>query len=159
MLLTLKAQGFDLILVWLLSIAIIYGILAKIKMPESYSARGAISVAAGFLIMLASVGTALPQIIEKMVSSMIVIGFVLLLVVIFLELMGIKSVDVLSKHAEIILLIIGGVAFLVFISSGAVSIFTFRVILSEATVAIILFLVLMSFVIWILAKEGGGGGS
>ncbi len=159
MLVSLKEMGFDLILVWMLSIAIIYGILTKLKLPESYSARGVIAIASGFLIMLASAGTALPMIIQNIVVSLIVIGFVLLLVVVFLELMGIKSADVLEKYSTIIFLVIAGIVFLVFLSSGAESLFNINIFFSQGVLALILFLVFASFVVWIMAKEGGGGGS
>ena len=157
MLVKLKAMGFDLILVWMLSIAIIYGILTKIKMPESYSARGVISIAAGFLIMLASAGSGIPVIIQNIVVSLIVIGFVLLLVIIFLELMGIKSTEIMQKYSPLVLISIAVIAFLVFLSSGATNLFNVRIAFSQGTLALIIFLILMSFVIWVLAQEGKGG--
>lgn len=158
MLLSLKSMGFDLILVWMLSIAIIYGVLTKIKMPESYSARGVISIVAGFLIMLASAGTAIPVIIQNLVVALIVIGFVLLLVIIFLELMGIKSAELLEKHSNIALIIIAVIVFFIFLSSGAESILNVKLFISQNVLALVLFFVFASFVIWIMAKEGGGGG-
>lgn len=159
MLIRLKEMGFDLILVWMLSIAIIYGILTKIKMPESYSARGVIAIASGFLIMLASAGTIIPTIIQNIVVSLIVIGFVLLLIVIFLELMGIKAADTLQAHSNIILIIIAVVVFLVFLSSGARKIFNnINIFISQNILMFVLFLIFASFVIWIMAKETGGGG-
>jgi len=157
MLLALKAQGFDLILIWMFSIAIIYGILTKIKMPESYSARGAISIAVGFLIMLASAGTSIPAIIENIVASLIVIGFILLLVVIFLELVGIKSTEALEKRVDIILVIVGILVVLVFLGSGAASLLPISITLSEVSVISVIFLLLMAFVIWMFSKEEGGG--
>ena len=158
MLLTLKEMGFDLILVWMLSMAIIYGILTKLKMPESYSARGTIAIASGFLIMLASAGTAIPMIIQNLVVSLIVVGFVLLLIVIFLELMGIKAVETLEKYSSIALIAVVVIAFLIFLSSGATNLFNLHVFFSQTTLALVLFLVFMSFVVWIMAKEEGGGG-
>ncbi len=158
MLVTLKEFGFDLILVWALSIAIVYGILTKLKLPESYSARGAISIAAGFLIMLASAGSAIPMIIQNIVVSLVVIGFVLLLIVIFLELLGVKTGDLFEKYSGIALVVIAGIALLIFFTSGATSLFSFPFIISEGTLAIVIFLIFAALIIWIMAKEGEGGG-
>ena len=155
--LNLKAIGFDLILIWMLSIAIIYGLLTKIKMPESYSARGVISIASGFLIVLAAVGSPIPLIIENIVSSLIVIGFIFLLIVIFLELMGIKSGELLSKHAEIILLLVGAIVFFIFLGSGAASIIPITVFLSEGSIITVIFILLIAFILWVFAKEEKGG--
>lgn len=158
MLLRLKEMGFDLILVWMLSIAIIYGIFTKLKIPESYSARGVIAIASGFLIMFASAGTAIPTILQNIIVSLIVIGFVLLLIVIFLELMGIKAAETLEKHSSIALIAIVGIVFLIFLSSGAKNLLNINIFISQNTLALVLFLVFASFVVWIMAKEGGGGG-
>ncbi len=157
MLITLKQQGFDLILVWVLTMAIVYGVLTKVKMPESYSARGAISIAVGFLVMLASAGTAIPVIIMHMVTTMIVVGFALLLVVIFLELLGIKSLELMEKHANIALVIIAVIAFFSFLASGGSSVFGTAIRVPEAIVTMVLFFIFAGIIIWLLAKEEGGG--
>ncbi len=162
----LKQQGFDLVLIWMLSMAIIYGILTKIKMPESYSARAIISISSGFLIMLVSVGSALPLIIEHIVASLIVVGFVLFLIVIFLELLGIKSSEVISRYSTIALIIAVGLALLIFLGSGATSLFSFgssgpsfdfHSFLSNTTLSTVIFLVIISLIVWIFSKEEKGG--
>ncbi len=157
MLITLRQQGFDLILVWVLTMAIVYGVLTKVKMPESYSARGSISIAVGFLVMLASAGTAIPVIIMHMVTTMIVVGFALLLVVIFLELLGIKSLELMEKHANIVLVIIAVITFFSFLASGGSSVFGTAIRVPEAIVTMALFFIFAGIIIWLLAKEGGGG--
>ena len=139
MLLFLKQQGFELVLIWMLSIAIVYGILTRIKMPESVSARGVISIAVGFLILLASVGTNIPSILSSLIASMIVVGFVLLMIVIFLELLGIKSAETVEKHAGLLFVILSGVAFLIFLSSGASKYISSGIALSESTLSLVMF--------------------
>ncbi len=158
MLLTLKEMGFDLILVWALSIAIVYGILTKLKLPESYSARGVISIAAGFLIMLASAGSAIPTIIQNIVVSLVVVGFLLLMVVIFLELLGVKSTELLEKHSGIALVVIAGIVAAIFVASGASSLFNFPLVISQGTLTFVIFLIFAAMIVWVLAKEGEGGG-
>ena len=157
MLITLKQQGLDLMLVWVLTMAIVYGVLTKVKMPESYSARGAISIAIGFLVMLASAGTAIPAIIMHMVTTMVVVGFCLLLVVIFLELLGIKSIDLMEQHKNIALLVIAVIAFFSFLASGGSSVFGTAIRISEGILTMALFFIFAGIIIWLLAKEGGGG--
>jgi len=50
----LKAVGFQLVLLWLLTLAVVYGVLSHVEIPKSVSARGVISIVSAFMVLLAA---------------------------------------------------------------------------------------------------------
>ena len=50
----LREAGFTLVLLWLLTLAIVYGMLSHAKMPKSDTAKGIIAISAAFLVLLAA---------------------------------------------------------------------------------------------------------
>jgi hypothetical protein len=156
MILTLQEAGFPLLLIWMLTIAIVYGILSHVNIPKSYSVRAVISIVSGFLVLFAAAASSIPLVIQNIISSLIVFGFVFLLVVVFLELLGIKSGELLGKYSPIILIIVAFVVFMIFLGSGAAAILPIRLTLSETAVSILLFIIIMALAMWILVREEQG---
>ena len=89
----LARLGFPDILLWLLTFAVVFGVLSsagKKGIPESKAARGIISIVVAFMVMFAA-PTQLIGVLEHMSSSLVMVIVGLLLVIVFLEAAGIKS--------------------------------------------------------------------
>jgi hypothetical protein len=86
----LERLGFADILLWLLTFAIIYGILSQIKVPKSREAQAIIAIVAGFLVLL-SAPAGLIGFMSQMSSGLVLVGVGLLLLFIFLEVAGLSG--------------------------------------------------------------------
>jgi len=160
LILNLKAAGFQLVLLWLLTLAIVYGILSHIDLPKSITTRGVISIVASFMVLIAAAGTQAADFISTLMSSSIVVAFGLLIAMIFLEITGTKigGEHVFAKHprffgAAILILLI-----LIFVGAGGLGIINIPAIslsLSDPLLAILFFLIVMVASIWIMVKETG----
>ncbi len=82
--------GFPDILLWLLTFAIVYGILSQVKIPASKSAQAIIAFALGFLVVMAA-PSALLVFLATMSSNVILVALGLLALMVFLEVFGIKT--------------------------------------------------------------------
>ena len=155
----LRAIGFQLILLWLLTLAVVYGILSHLELPKSITARGVISIVSAFMVLLAAAGSQAADFISTLVTSSVLVAFGLMIAMIFLEITGTKSggEHIFAKHprffgAALILL-----AILIFIGAGGLQMLNIPVFaLSDPLLAIIFFLLIMVASIWILVKESGG---
>jgi hypothetical protein len=152
----LRAIGFQLVLLWLLTLAIVYGILSHLELPKSITARGVISIVSAFMVLLAAAGTQAADFISNLVTSSVLVAFGLIIAMIFLEITGTKAggEHIFAKHpkffgAAILILFI-----LIFIGAGGLSLLNIPVFaLSDPLIAIIFFLLIMVASIWILVKE------
>ncbi|MBU3897100.1 MAG: hypothetical protein KJ697_04175 [Nanoarchaeota archaeon] len=157
----LRGMGFPLILLWLLTLSVVYGVLSHVEMPKSISARGVISIVAAFMVLFAAAGGEAAQFIENMVVSGIVIAFGLLIVVIFLEISGSKEgghggIHIFAKHPKIFGIAIIVLTILIFIGAGGLGILNLPAIrITEPLLAIFFFLAVMGAAIWVLMKEQG----
>src|SRR3990172_5660582 len=84
----LERLGFADILLWLLTFAVVYGILSQVKVPATNAPRAIISIVAGFLVLLA-VPTQLVDVLSNISSSLILVGLGILALVVFLEVAGV----------------------------------------------------------------------
>lgn len=154
----LRAAGFQLVLLWLLTLAVVYGILSHISLPKSVTTRGVIAIVASFMVLIAAAGTQAANFISTLMSSSIVVAFGLIIAMIFLEITGAKmgGEHIFAKHPKffggaLIILVI-----LIFIGAGGLGIINLPAIgfsLSDPLIAILFFLVIMVASIWILVKE------
>ena len=71
LILNLKAAGFQLVLLWLLTLAIVYGVLSHIDLPKSITTRGVISIVASFMVLIAAAGTQAADFVSTLMSSSI----------------------------------------------------------------------------------------
>lgn len=157
---SLRAAGFQLVLLWLLTLAVVYGVLSHVELPKSITARGVISIVAAFMVLLAAAGTQAADFISTLTTSAIVVAFGLIIAMIFLEITGTKvgGEHIFAKHpkffgAALLILVI-----LIFVGAGGLGILNIGIpfmSLSDPLIAIIFFLLIMVASIWILVKETG----
>jgi hypothetical protein len=152
----LRAIGFQLVLLWLLTLAVVYGILSHMELPKSLSARGVIAIVSAFMVLLAAAGTQAADFISNLVTSSILVAFGLLVAMIFLEITGTKvgGEHIFAKHPKFFAAALLILAILIFIGAGGLSLLNIPVFaLSDPLIAIIFFLLIMVASIWILIKE------
>jgi len=156
LILNLRAVGFQLVLLWMLTLAVVYGILSHLELPKSVTSRGVISIVSSFMVLIAAAGTQAANFVSNLVTSSILVAFGLIIAMIFLEITGSKSdgQHIFAKHprffgASLIVLFI-----LIFIGAGGLSLLNIPTIgLSDPLIVIVLFLLIMVASIWILVKE------
>lgn len=158
--LNLQAAGFPLVLLWLLTLAVVYGILSQISggVPKSVSARGVISIVVAFMVLFAAAATPAVAFITNLILASILIAFGLIIAVIFLEISGAKSggEHIFAKHPMFFGGVILIILVLVFIGAGAAGVIPIPGIdLNQPIVAIFLFLIVMVLAVWLLVKETG----
>ncbi len=156
LILNLRAVGFQLVLLWMLTLAVVYGILSHLELPKSVTSRGVIAIVSSFMVLIAAAGTQAANFVSNLVTSSILVAFGLIIAMIFLEITGSKSdgQHIFAKHprffggALIVLFI------LIFIGAGGLSLLNIPTIgLSDPLIVIVLFLLIMVASIWILVKE------
>lgn len=155
--LNLRAEGFPLILLWVLTLAVVYGILSHVDLPKSKVVRGTISIVSAFLVLFAAASGPAVQFVENIMVSGLVIAFGLFIVMIFLEITGSKKGNehIFAAHPKFF-----GIAFivlliLIFIGAGGLGLLNLPAIrITEPTIAIIFFVAIMVVTIWILMNEG-----
>lgn len=86
----LERLGFPDIMLWLLTFAVIFGILSQTKMPASKAARGIISISIAFLVMLTAPAE-LIVFLSQASSGLVLIVVAILLLISFIEAAGIKT--------------------------------------------------------------------
>ncbi len=154
MIVALRESGFPLILLWMLTLAIVYGILSHVKMPQSSSARAVISLVTSFMVLFAAAATMVTAFIQTAVTSFIVIVFALIILMIFLELSGAKKegANIFAMHPKFFGVAMIIVVILIFLGAGG---FRFLPAISIPGTAgtILLFLGIMVLALWILMKE------
>lgn len=94
----LERLGFPDILLWLLTFAIVFGVLSQAKMPASKAARGIISIAIAFLVMLTAPAN-LVMFLSQASSGLILVVIAILLLIAFFEAAGIKT-TVMTKMPD-----------------------------------------------------------
>ena len=140
---------------WMLTLAIVYGILEHYKIPSSQSARGVISIVAAFLVL--PVGPMIAPFLTNMVKSLIVIGVGILVALIFVELLGYKvgkGENIFEKYPVgfgVILIII---AILVFIGSGGMELLNINIQIDSNVLSALFFFAIMIFGVWCMTAKG-----
>src|SRR3990167_6474385 len=84
---TLQNLGFGEILIWLLTFAVVYGILSHVGekgMPKSNASRAIISIVLAFLVLLAVPG-ALINVLSNLATSLVLVLVGLLVFIVILE--------------------------------------------------------------------------
>ena len=97
---TLQNLGFPEILLWLLSFAIVYGVLHQVKLPQSNAARAIISIVIGFLVIL-SAPIEIISFLSKLSSALVMVVLGILILLVFLEIAGIGKGGTLIKKHEV----------------------------------------------------------
>ncbi|MFH0929429.1 MAG: hypothetical protein V1818_03680 [Candidatus Aenigmatarchaeota archaeon] len=154
----LRAAGFQLVLLWLLTLAIVYGVLSHLNLPKSISTRGVIAIVSSFMVLIAAAGTQAANFVSTLTTSSIVVAFGLMIAMIFLEITGAKvgDVHIFGKYPKFFAGAIIVLFILIFIGAGGLGILNLPSIgfsLSDPLLAIVFFLIIMVASIWILVKE------
>jgi len=178
---SLANLGFPEILLWLLTFAVVYGILShagKDGIPKSPAARAIIGLVSAFFVLF-SVPASMISVLSQMSSSLVLVLLGLLVFIVFLEAAGIKVdkekivVDEkgkpISKMGEKVKIfeaypILFGVAFLVialliFVASGGMALLGFPTIhFTDSAVMSYIFLgVIVLAIVWMVADPSRKG--
>ena len=155
----LRAAGFQLVLLWLLTLAIVYGILSHLSLPKSISTRGVISIVVAFMVLIAVAGTAAANFISAFTTATIAVAFGIIVLMMLLEIMGAKmgGEHIFAKNPKFWGVALLVLVILIFIGAGGLGIVNLPNIfisLSSPLIAVLMFLVVMVASIWILFKDG-----
>ncbi len=170
----IERLGFADILLWLLTFAVVYGVLTQVKIPASNAARAIISIVAGFLVLLA-VPAQLITVLSNMSSNLILIVLGILALIVFLEVAGVKTkgkvvgqhketgeyayehkdpISYLTYHKNVTAAVIIIIAALVFIGSGGLGLLGLSSIPQFDLTGLFFFIVIIMAVIWMIAESG-----
>lgn len=168
----LERLGFADIVLWLLSFALVYGLLSHIGkggMPESKVARAIIAIVAAFFVLL-SVPSQLIMVLSQMSTGLVVLVLGLLVFMVFLELaevrVGFKQEEVepgkikttfgekvFEKHANVFAVLLIIFAVIIFIAAGGLNLLGFNIFLSSSTTTTLLILGVIVLAVYWLIKE------
>src|SRR3990172_9366430 len=152
----LRAAGFQLVLLWLLALAVVYGILSHVELPKSLSARGVISISLAFLVLLAAAAGQAATFVSNLVTASILVAFGLMFAIIFIEISGAKheGKHVLAMHPKFFGVAMIILATLIFIGAGGLGLLNIPAFsITSPIVALLFFLVIMVVAVWIMFKE------
>lgn len=155
--LALNQYGLPSVLLWLLTLAVTYGILSHVNIPKSMTVRGVIAITVSFLVLLAS--APLVGFVTSLVSAAVLISFGLLIAVMFFEVAGAKAENrhIFALHPKFFGLALLIILVLIFIGAGGLGIIKIPAFnISSPVLALIFFLAVMIVAVWVLFKEAGG---
>lgn len=158
MIVGLRNIGFPLVLLWLLTLAVVYGILSHLKLPESMTTRGVISIVVSFLVLIACAGTQIATFLSTLSSYAIAIAVGLIIIMMFFGITGIKTGEdgIFTKYPKFFAGALIAIAILIFISAGGLSFFAIpEILISSPVLTICFFLFVMVASVWMLVKENG----
>ncbi len=169
--LTLQNLGLAQILLFLLSFAVVYGILRQYKIPNSNAAQALIGLAIGFLVLMAA-PLALVSVLTAMSSSLVLVGVGFLVLIIFLEVTGVQStkpiydkdgneigkhpVKIFMKYGYFFAIVIGIIAIMIFINSGGLALLGMQSVVSlnsTTTMSIAFFLIIVLAIFWMVSEK------
>jgi len=171
----LENLGFPQILLWLLTFAVLYGVLSqagKGGIPKSKGARTIISMVIAFFVMISAPANFF-IVLSEMSGGLIIFLIALLVFIVFLETAGIKSkikvpvvnekgevekiktesVSIFEKYSTLFLIVFVIIALLIFISSGGLSLLGIDFNLNiQSNYTIIFLIVIMLAIVWLVAN-------
>lgn len=86
----LQALGIESILLWLLSFAIVFGLLSQANIPKDKPSRSIISIVIAFLVIFAT-PVSLMSTISSMSSSLLLIIMAIVVLIVFVEVAGMNA--------------------------------------------------------------------
>ncbi len=172
----LERLGFADVILWMISFALIYGMLSQFGggMPKSKPARAIIGIVSAFFVLMATPAE-LIAVISKMSMNLVLLILGLLVFIIFLEMAGVKvgkyegkltktdkgptyqheksPEKPFEKHPEIFAVILLLLAVFVFIGAGGLDLLGIQTNLyltSSNTLTIMFFVVMILAVLWMV---------
>ena len=168
----LERLGLPDILLWLLTFAIMYGIMTQISLPKDRGSRAIISIVVAFLVLLAAPARMI-TILSQMTSSLVLTVIVILMFIVFLEAAKIQvtrkvkvkdpqsgksvwvpqAVALYVKHPYAFAFVVLIIAALIFFSSGGADVLGINVNVSSTTAVGALFLIGVILTVWWMASS------
>jgi hypothetical protein len=164
----LQRLGFADIMLWLLTFAIMYGVLGQANVPKSKEARAIISIVVGLLVLFAAPQT-LVAFLAQMSASFVLVAIGLLVLIVFLEAAGIKhKVPVinpktgkpgieehpfLSAHPTITGITFVIIAVLIFVGAGGLNLLGLKIPYGFDLTGVIFFVAIIVAILWILGTK------
>ncbi len=161
----LRDAGANLILLWALTLSIVWGLLHHAKIPQSVSARSVISLTAAFMVLLAAAASPAVAFLQNLIVATVLIAFGLMAAVIFLEITGVRvggEATVFKAHPRFFAAAILIILVAVFVGAGGLNVIGMPAIQITTTVlAFLLFIGVMVAAVYIMihetAREGKKG--
>jgi len=173
---SLQNMGIAQILLFLLSFAVVYGLLKQYKVPKSNAAQAMIGIAIAFLTIMAA-PVALVNVLTEMSANLVLVAVGLLVLIIFLEVAGIhekviydtgkkdkdgkaisdiREVKIFEKYGYAFAIVLGIIAILIFINAGGLGLIGVQNInLSGAsTTTVIFFIIILLAIFWLIGEKG-----
>lgn len=170
----LQRLGFPDMLLWLLTFAVVYGLLNQAQLPKSKASRGIISIVLAFIVMI-SAPVQMISVLSQMSSSLILVIVGILVLMVFFEVAGIKKISVtewgkdkegkdvptkseeitiFAAYSKVFLIAIIIIAALIFISAGGLAMLGFeKVNLSfENTGALFFIAIVVLAIVWLVSN-------
>lgn len=157
---SLRDAGVTLILLWALTLSIVWGLLHHASIPKSVSARGVISLAAAFLVLLAAAASPAVAFLQNLIVATVLIAFGLIMAVLFLELTGTKVGEdsVFKAHPKFFGAAILIILVAVFVGAGGLNVIGLPAIeLSTTVLALLLFVGVMVAAVYVMMHESKPG--
>lgn len=173
---TLQVLGITDLLLWLLSFAIIFGILQQINLPNSKAARAIISVVIAFFVLMSPLRNAM-GVLSSMSTGMLMIILAFIVLLAFAELGGVmhtkkgkhnfgkdakgndiigeitEGIDLFTKHNYILAITFILIAILIFVSSGGMAALGITLPYGLDTTSAIFFIAIIIAIIWLIKGE------
>ncbi|MEM5814856.1 MAG: hypothetical protein QXD77_03500 [Candidatus Aenigmatarchaeota archaeon] len=176
----LQRLGFPDVLLWLLTFAVIFGILSQTQMPKSKASRGIIAIGIATLVMLSAPANLL-LFLSEMSSGLVLVVIAVLILVAFVETAGVTatkqvarkdektgktvfqnvSVPIFQAYGKIFAIIFVIIVMLIFLGAGGWQLLGFgnitpKGIGSESMLGIIFLAAVVIGVLWMImeSKEG-----
>lgn len=168
----IQGMGFGEILLWVLSFAIVFGILSQVEMPKNKGTRGIIAMVVAFFSLFAAAGTGLIGVLSSMSMGLLLIILAVIVFIIFLETAGVKTgkfqkdpntgkimtggvQSILKQHSLAFAVALIIIALFVFIGAGGLDLIGFKVNLQPVNIMTLFFFgIIILAVVWMIANPG-----
>lgn len=148
----LQSLGVAQVLIWLITFAVVFGMLKKTSLPRP--AAGIIGIAAGLLVLMA-LPVAVVTFVSVMSTGLLVVALGIIGFIVFLEVVGVSTKAHMSKENKLtslgglVALIILGLAALVFINAGGLAFLAISAIPAVSLTTIAFVVVLLAAIYWV----------
>ncbi len=147
------------ILLWLLTYAVVYGVLSQVGqgIPKSKAARSIIAIVSGFLVLMSN-PTEILAVLSRMTGSMLLVLVGLLVFVVFIEMTHLGEQGIMKKsHISYILFIaLVIIAAAIFVSAGGLELLGWQGAVMNISWNTIFFLIIIIAAIWWMVSSEGG---
>ncbi|MEM5814855.1 MAG: hypothetical protein QXD77_03495, partial [Candidatus Aenigmatarchaeota archaeon] len=121
------------------------------------AARGVIALVAAFMVLLAAAATPAVAFLQNLITATVMIAFGLLILVMFLEIAGVKAGEgkkLFEAHPKFLGGIIAVIVLFVFIGAGGLAVIGLpKIQMSDALIAILLFVGVVVAAVYMMMQE------